>query len=186
MPGMDPIKILMDDHRKFEELFARFEATEDAKQKGQIGDEIVNALTIHTKVEEELFYPPLHKTDELRDIINESIKEHDVAEMLIADSKKLSSGNEMYEATFTTLKEAVEHHVVEEEEEMFPKAKELLGSMGALGQKMWDRKQELMGQTNKKSQTTSSGSRSRASSGSNRSRSTSKAGSKAGSGSRSR
>jgi len=160
------VELLKSDHAKVKQLFAQFEAAgEDEKRKGDLFKQIAQELKVHTTIEEEIFSPAVKKMDS--EMALEAEEEHNIVDWVIAQMKKLSPGDENYDAKFTTLKENVEHHIEEEEKEMFPEAEEKLGSqIDALGKKMMERKEALM---KRSSGTRSSSSRSR-SGGSTRSR----------------
>jgi len=165
------VELLKADHAKVTQLFAQFEAAgEDEKRKGDLFKEIAQELKVHTTIEEEVFYPAIKKMDS--EMALEAEEEHNIVDWIIAQMKKLSPGDENYDAKFTTLKENVEHHIEEEEKEMFPEAEEKLGSqINALGEKMQQRKEALM----KRSSTTRSTSARSRSGGSTRARSGSRA-----------
>jgi len=173
----DAVSILKEDHQKLRGLFQRFESA-DESGKEEIFKEIFRELEIHTKIEEEIFYPAMRKVES--DMIAESLEEHNIVDFILGGMKKVKSSDESYEAKFTTLKENVEHHMEEEEGEMFPKAEQSLGGqLAELGQKMMERKEALMrkgGRSSSSSRSTSS-TRSRTTSG-GRSRSGSKSGSR--------
>jgi len=137
------VELLKSDHAKVKQLFAQFEAAgEDEKRKGDIFKQIAQELKVHTTIEEEVFYPAVKKMDS--DMALEAEEEHNIVDWIIAQMKKLSPGDENYDAKFTTLKENVEHHMKEEEEEMFPEAEEKLGKqIDTLGKKMLERKEAL-------------------------------------------
>jgi hemerythrin-like domain-containing protein len=155
----NPVELLKSDHRKVETLFSQFEAAgEDKKRKSELFAEIARELSIHTKVEEEIFYPAVKKMDS--EMALEAEEEHNIVDWVIAQMKKLSPGDENYDAKFTTLKENVQHHIEEEEKEMFPEAEQkLAGQLEALGKKIIERKEALM----KRSTASRSTSRSRSS-----------------------
>ena len=141
------VELLKSDHAKVKQLFAQFEAAgEDEKRKGDIFKQIAQELKVHTTIEEEVFYPAVKKMDS--DMALEAEEEHNIVDWIIAQMKKLSPGDENYDAKFTTLKENVEHHIEEEEKEMFPEAEEKLGKqIDALGKKMLERKEALTRRT---------------------------------------
>jgi hemerythrin superfamily protein len=145
----DPVEILTEDHKKVRALFKRFEdATGDAKD--EVFREIAMELEVHTKVEEEIFYPAVRMLPELEEMVGEAFEEHNIVDFILAAMKKLSPGEETYNYKFTTLKENVEHHAEEEEKEMFPKVR---GKLGEIGERMTQRKQELKEQLSKRRST---------------------------------
>ncbi len=146
---MDAIALLKADHKKVQELFRQYEAAGDRahqKKKG-IAEEVFTEITIHSTLEEEFFYPAVKaKTDkDGRDLVAESIEEHHVVASLIEELKDLDPRDERYDAKFTVLMENIEHHIEEEEGELFPEAEEVLGdAIEPLGGQMKERKEALM------------------------------------------
>ena len=141
----DAIALLEADHRKVEELFEQFESASGSDEKRQLAEQICNELKVHTTIEEEIFYPALEgEIDE--DMLNEAYVEHDGAKVLINDILASDPDDEFYDAKVKVLSESIEHHVKEEEEGMFPMARETDLDLEALGEEMMARKQELMPQ----------------------------------------
>ena len=142
----DAIALLKADHRKVEELFEKFEKTNDASKKQLLAGEICTELKIHTMIEEELFYPAFDgKIDE--DLLNEAYVEHDGAKVLINDIEAGSPADGFYDAKVKVLSEEIEHHVHEEEmqsEGMFAQCRKTDVDLVALGEQMLARKEELM------------------------------------------
>ncbi|PWF43658.1 hemerythrin domain-containing protein [Massilia glaciei] len=143
----DAIALLTSDHREVADLFKQYEALgERAKSsKKRIADEVCTALTMHTTVEEEIFYPSLREAgvkgaDELLD---EAIVEHASAKELIAQLQEMDPEDELYDAKVKVLAEQIEHHVKEEEKEMFPMVRKAKLDLEALGQEITQRKEEL-------------------------------------------
>lgn len=146
----DAIELLMEDHKKVKKLFKEFEKLskqEDIDGKVEIANQICEELTIHTTLEEEIFYPAAREAIEDEDIVNEAIVEHASAKDLIAQIQEMSGDDEMYDAKVTVLCEYVNHHVEEEEKEMFPKAKKAKMDLEGLGAQLMERKEELMTET---------------------------------------
>jgi hemerythrin-like domain-containing protein len=142
------IEMLQSDHQKVKALFRQYEAAGDrAYQKKQgIAEEVFTELEVHTTLEEELFYPAMkRKVDhDGKDLVAEAVEEHHVVTTLMEELKGLDPKDERYDAKFTVLMENVEHHIEEEEEEMFPEAEEVLGErLDRLGTQMQERKQQL-------------------------------------------
>lgn len=106
-------------------------------------------LEAHIRIEQEIFYPALEEVDKaLHEMVAEGIQEHHVGDVLMQEMRRLPPDSEEYDAKFKVLQESVEHHIEEEEQEMFPLAKEKLGDrMAALGERMAARKQELLAAT---------------------------------------
>jgi hemerythrin superfamily protein len=141
----DAIVLLKNDHKEFRKLFREFEkAGENAtKTKGEIANRILEALTVHTYVENEGFYPAVRNAlPDLEDDILESYEEHHVADVLCMEIAALKPDAERFDAKVTVLIEIVEHHVEEEEEEWFPKVREAVGrkQLQQLGEKLLELK----------------------------------------------
>jgi hemerythrin-like domain-containing protein len=144
---MDAIELLEKDHRTVEKAFKSFENAGTNAEKKKIAEQIINDLRVHTTIEEEIFYPVARrKTDsEGKELVAEAFEEHHVIKMLIQEIEQIGSVNEQYEAKMTVLQESVEHHVEEEEGELFPEAKKKLKDrLEELGTKMAERKEALM------------------------------------------
>jgi iron-sulfur cluster repair protein YtfE (RIC family) len=125
---MDFFDILKKDHRKVSDLFKQIEKLdEDETQKcEQLFAQLKSNLEAHTQLEETIVYPALQEKEETREIILESREEHEVVKTLLQELDQDSDGDEVWDAKLTVLKENVEHHVEEEEGEMFKKAKKAL------------------------------------------------------------
>ena len=144
----DAIALLKADHRKVEELFEKFEKAKGKSQKEQLAKQICTELTVHTIIEEEIFYPACKGKAE-EDLIAESYVEHDGAKVLIAEIEAGGPDEEFYDAKVKVLSEQIEHHVEEEEkpsEGLFAQARKAKLDMDALGQQMAARKKELLAQ----------------------------------------
>lgn len=143
----DAIALLMADHKKVKKLFAEFDKLKDDggdDEKAAIVEQICNELKVHTKIEEEIFYPAVRKAIEDSDLMDEALVEHAGAKQLIAQLEEASPEDDLYDAKVTVLGEQIEHHVKEEEGEMFPKAKKAKVDTVALGETMMRRKSVLM------------------------------------------
>lgn len=138
----DAINILKDDHNTVKKLFDEFEKSDNLRSKKRIVAEALTELQIHAVIEEEIFYPALRPLLE-KDIMNEANEEHHVAKLLIAELSQMDGSEEHYEAKFHVLSENIRHHVKEEENDMFPKARSTDVDMLALGDKMLARKKQL-------------------------------------------
>jgi hemerythrin superfamily protein len=142
------VDLLTADHARVKKLFQQYEAAGHRahRKKQGIVEEVLAALEVHTTLEEELFYPAVkQKTDrDGKDLVAEALEEHHVVTTLMAELKGLDPTDERYEAKFKVLMETVIHHIEEEEGEMFPEAKEVLGKrLEPLGTQMQERKQHL-------------------------------------------
>lgn len=143
--NLDAIALLKQDHRTVEELFAQFEKASGDGRKQKLAEEICLELSIHTKIEEEIFYPACDgKVEE--DLLKEAYVEHDAAKMLIAQIIAGGPDDEYYDSKVTVLQEEIEHHVQEEEKRMeglFSQARAAGLDMDALGEQLAARKAEL-------------------------------------------
>jgi hemerythrin-like domain-containing protein len=118
---MNALELLMEDHRKVRELFEQVKATESQKQHKQLFSKIKTELDTHTHIEEEVFYPTLKKYEEFKETVLEAIEEHFQMKTLLRAIERFSEGNERFDAKLKVLIDDVEHHVEEEEGELFPK-----------------------------------------------------------------
>ena len=143
--SQDAIALLKEDHRKVEELFEQFEKAKGEGRKEKLALEICKELTIHTIIEEEIFYPSIEgKVDE--DLLKESFVEHDAAKVLIAEIEAGGPSDEYYDAKVKVLKEEIEHHVEEEEkpkEGLFAQTREADIDLKELGERLAARKEAL-------------------------------------------
>ncbi|MFF3752447.1 hemerythrin domain-containing protein [Streptomyces sp. NPDC002018] len=127
---MDAIVLLKDDHKTVEKLFKEFEkAGENAhKTKRRIADKVIEELTVHTWIEEEVFYPAARKAvPQTTDHVLESVEEHHVVLWMLSELAGLDPADERFDAKMTVLMENVRHHVEEEEQEWFPQVRAALG-----------------------------------------------------------
>ncbi len=142
----DAIKLLKDDHRQVQDWFKEFEKLEDDAEKEELARKICEALTVHAQIEEEIFYPALRDAIEDEDLLDEAEVEHASAKELIAEIEDMSAEDRLFDAHVKVLGEYVNHHIEEEESEIFPEAREADVDLKALGAQLADRKSELMGQ----------------------------------------
>ena len=144
----DAIALLTADHRTVKELFKQFEKLtkqEDVDdEKAELVRRICNELTVHAQIEEEIFYPAVREAIDDDDLMDEADIEHASAKDLIAQLEALEPGDDHYDARVTVLGEYVDHHVKEEEGEMFSKARKADVDTTELGAELAERKQELM------------------------------------------
>jgi len=146
-PQPDAIVLLRADHKHVSELFARFEKLKsDGVQKKKLVDTICKELTVHTRIEEEIFYPAVRAVLKEQDLLDEAEVEHAGAKDLIAQLQSMNPGDDLYDAKVIVLSEYIKHHVKEEHTEMFPKVRKTDLDMKELGARMALRKQELLGQ----------------------------------------
>jgi hypothetical protein len=141
------IELLKEDHDKVKKAFKEFEKMdrEDTEAVQQLVQTVCEDLKVHTTLEEEIFYPAAREAIEDEDIMNEAQVEHETAKMLIEQLENMGADDPNFHATFTVLGEYVNHHIKEEEGEMFAQAKTSELDLEELGQRMKQRKQELVG-----------------------------------------
>jgi iron-sulfur cluster repair protein YtfE (RIC family) len=136
---MDPIKTLKQQHRKVESLFAEVDKAEDGETRRALLDEIAQNLELHMKVEEEIFYPAVRQIDakDAQEQIDEAYEEHHVVKLVLAELPQLDPEDDRFAAKMTVLSELIEHHVKEEEKEMFKIARKLgKNQLEAIGEEM--------------------------------------------------
>jgi hemerythrin-like domain-containing protein len=134
---MDAFELLKADHQKVNGLFDELEAA-TGKAKLSVFEQIKNELELHTHIEETIFYPALEKPEETHDLTLEAYEEHKMVKTLLAKLSRARSADDEWQAQAKVLRENVEHHVDEEENELFDKADDALSDeeIEALGQRM--------------------------------------------------
>jgi hemerythrin-like domain-containing protein len=143
--AQDAIALLRADHKAVTEMFDKFEKMKgDTPQKKALVERICNELEVHTKIEEEIFYPTVRPVLKDDDMMDEATVEHAGAKDLIAQLRGMNPGEELYDAKVTVLSEYIKHHVKEEQNEMFPKVKKTKLDLKELGERLKQRKGELM------------------------------------------
>ncbi|HET9663237.1 MAG TPA: hemerythrin domain-containing protein [Burkholderiales bacterium] len=142
----DALAMLKADHDKVKKMFKEFEKldADETQEKAQLVKQACAELRVHTQLENEIVYPAVREAIEDDDLMDEALVEHQAAEELISQLEHMEPGDEMYDAKFTVLGEYVNHHITEEQNEMFPKARKAKIDLAALGEQMMARKQELM------------------------------------------
>jgi hemerythrin-like domain-containing protein len=143
----DAIVLLKKDHQEIKRAFAAFEkAGENAHaRKGQLVERIIELLTVHTYIENEIMYPRVRELlPEVEDDVLESYEEHHVADLLVVELDAMKPENERFTAKATVLIENVRHHIEEEEQEWFPQVREGLGRkvLQQLGAEMLEAKKK--------------------------------------------
>jgi hemerythrin superfamily protein len=142
----DAIELLTADHRAVKAMFETFqklkEHSDAEEQKDDLVQRICAALTIHATIEEEIFYPAVREAIDDDDLMDEADVEHASAKELIAQLEEASAGDDHFDAKVTVLGELIEHHVKEEEGEMFAKAKKVI-DVDEVGKELAERKTEL-------------------------------------------
>jgi hemerythrin-like domain-containing protein len=151
MPTDDAVSILEADHVRVKKLLAQLEETTEraTKTRAELLEDIAMELKAHTTLEEELFYPAFKDAAEKKEdrkLYFEAVEEHHVVDMVLPELQKTDATSEEFGAKAKVLKELIEHHIEEEEGEMFPKARKLMGksTLAQLGKDMAQRKTELL------------------------------------------
>lgn len=144
---MDAIELLINDHNEVKALFQRYRSAQERGDEGTTAEvvrQIMRELHQHTTIEEEIFYPAVREADdELNDEVAEGLQEHHVVDVLMNEMRDLDAGSEEWVAKMQVLMENVEHHVEEEEEDLFPDVREAMdqSKLDELGQQMAERKE---------------------------------------------
>ena len=149
---MDALSLLKLDHDKVKGVIAQIEETtaRATKKREELFQGLVDDLTVHERIEEEIFYPTVGKHEKAKDIVLESYVEHEVVDDLTDEISTLEADDDKWLPTFKVFKENLEHHIKEEEDELFPKVREIFskeeleemgGQMAALKEQA---QQELM------------------------------------------
>ena len=183
---MDAFQLLKADHQKVAQLFDQLESA-SGKAKLQVFEQIKTELELHTHIEETIFYPAVEKPKETHDLTLEAYEEHDVVKKLLRELSGARTATDEWEAQAKVLRENVEHHVEEEENELFPKADDVLSDdeVETLGDRMAaEKERKQRGQASKsrgasKAAKKAAGGTKRTAQGSNKGRSSKKAAKKA-------
>ena len=145
MAAQNSVSILKRDHKTVKQLFKRLD--QEKADKWNLFEQIKSALEVHATLEEEIFYPALKqaRAEHVTEEVLEAYEEHKQIKTLLGEIAESRTGNERFDAKLKVLKEDVEHHVEEEEGQMFPDAKKFLGDtrLTALGAELETRKREL-------------------------------------------
>jgi hemerythrin superfamily protein len=145
---MDAITLLKDDHDKVKKLLGELDATTErgVKTREQLFAKVRQELTIHETIEEEIFYPALKEHPRAKDLVLEAYEEHHVVDTVMDEIVDLAFDDETWGAKLTVMKENVEHHIGEEEDEMFPQARQVFdkAELEELGERMQARKEQLL------------------------------------------
>lgn len=143
--SLDAVALLKNDHRMMEGLFKKFEATRNARAQGRIRDDIVKELSIHASIEEELLYPAADKRARQKGLVLESLEEHHLVKVLLAEIDGMNPEDERFEAKVHVLMENVMHHAKEEEKELLPKVRQVLSrsELIELGEQMEQAKKRV-------------------------------------------
>ena len=144
--GIDAISLLIEDHENVKAMFEQYEALGDRAKasKKKLATQICTELTKHATAEEEIFYPAVRTAGkDKEDLVDEATVEHASAKDLIAQIMEMDADEELFDAKVKVLSEMIEHHVKEEEEGMFPKARAAGLDLAMLGQQIAERKAEI-------------------------------------------
>ena len=137
--------MLRQDHKKVEDLFEEFKKAESPSARLRVARQAFKELKVHSKLEEEIFYPAFRKSGEegAEDQVGEAYEEHHVVDLLMAELERMGSGDDKFKHKFTVLAELVTHHAKEEEREMFPAAESSDLDLERLGKQAQERKRQL-------------------------------------------
>lgn len=135
--------MLRADHQAVSALFEQYEKTRSPARKKDIVSQICSELTVHAQVEEEIFYPAVKLALKDKELIPEATVEHATLKDLIAQVEGVEPDGEMFDAKIKVMSEYVKHHVKEEQNEIFPKARATRLDMVALGAEIAARKEQL-------------------------------------------
>ena len=142
------VRVLTADHREVKRLFQQYQELVDHEagdeEKKPLAEQICAMLTVHATIEEEIFYPAAREAIKDEDLVDEAAVEHASAKDLIAQIQQSEPDEELYDAKVKVLGEYIDHHVKEEEGELFPQARRAKLDLDALGQQLLERKTELM------------------------------------------
>ena len=144
---MNAISLLEEDHRKMKKLLSELESTTErgVKTREELFGKVKEELTVHETIEEEIFYPALKDHPKTKEITLEAYEEHHVVDMVMAEIEGVPYDDEVWGAKFKVMKENIEHHIEEEENEMFKQARQAFSEeeLEALGERMAARKEQL-------------------------------------------
>ena len=144
---MDAITLLKEDHEKVKKLLTELDDTTERAEKTRTEGiaTLASELRVHEAIEEEIFYPALKKHAETKEIVLEGYEEHDVVDTILGEILETPVEDETWAAKLTVMKENLEHHIEEEEGEMFKQARDVVDQAGLeeLGEEMAARKDEL-------------------------------------------
>ena len=144
---MDALSLLKDDHDRVKKMLEELDATTEraTKTRTEMLAKLKQELTIHEAIEEEIFYPALKEHAEAKEIVLEAYEEHDVVDTIMTEIEQTPVEDERWGAKLTVMKENLEHHIDEEEGEMFKQARRIFDedALAALGEQMAARKETL-------------------------------------------
>ena len=147
-PAQDAVSLLSADHAEVKQMFETYrqlvDENADDEQRGELARKICSMLTVHAEIEEEIFYPAMRDNVDDELTVDEAEVEHASAKELIEQLEGMDPGDALYDAKVIVLGEYVDHHVQEEENEMFPQAEKSGIDLDGLGAELASRKRELM------------------------------------------
>jgi hemerythrin-like domain-containing protein len=143
----DAIAMLKADHQRVRDLFSQYEASSNRATKRTLAQQVFMELETHAQLEENIFYPAMNEgTDEGPDLVKESVQDHETVHQLIQELQGMAHDTDAFDAKFQELIRNVEHHVEEEESEMFPLAEqELAEDLDEMSEEMQEMKADLQG-----------------------------------------
>jgi hemerythrin-like domain-containing protein len=145
---MDALSLLKEDHDKVKKLMKELDSTTErgVKTREELFTKIKHELEVHESIEEEIFYPALKEHPKAKELVLEAYEEHNVVDMVMSEISGQPYDDETWGAKFTVMMEQVEHHIDEEEQEMFKQARQVFGreELEELGERMQLRKGQLM------------------------------------------
>jgi len=147
-PAQDAVSLLSADHAEVKQMFETYrqlvDENADDEQRGELARKICSMLTVHAEIEEEIFYPAMRDNVDDELTVDEAEVEHASAKELIEQLEGMDPGDALYDAKVIVLGEYVDHHVQEEENELFPQAEKAGIDLDELGAELASRKRELM------------------------------------------
>jgi hypothetical protein len=148
---VNALKLLEEDHKKVKKLMGEIESTTErgVKTREELFTKLRGELEVHEAIEEEIFYPALKEHPKAKDLVLEAYEEHNVVDMVMGEIEDVAYNDETWGAKFAVLKENLEHHIEEEESDMWKQARAVFDDdeLNELGDRMSARKQELLGAT---------------------------------------
>jgi hypothetical protein len=147
---MDAVTMLKADHDKVKKILNDLDSTTErgVKTREELFAKVQQELEVHETIEEEIFYPALKEHPKMKDLVLEAYEEHHVVDTVMAEIRDVPFDDETWGAKLTVMKENVEHHIEEEEDEMFKQARQVFSKeeLAELGDRMQVRKEQLLGQ----------------------------------------
>ena len=145
---MDAVTLLKDDHDTLKKILNDLDSTTErgVKTREELFTRVRRELEVHEAIEEEIFYPALKEHPKAKDLVLEAYEEHNVVDMVMAEIQDTPYDDETWGAKLTVMKENIEHHIEEEEGEMFPQAREVFerSELQELAERMKARKDEVL------------------------------------------